>query len=75
MSNDDVDLHALQATYATALDEYEGAAMKLNEARSAECAAVNRLNEAQNAIDDALDTMRSSAPNASDWLRRRVSKS
>lgn len=41
------------------------------EARKTATAALNRLNQAQKAFDTAVNSIRQSAPRASNWLQKR----
>jgi hypothetical protein len=61
---------------ARALEEVQSAGEELiratailSSARSSECAATNRLNQAQKTFDDLVTSMRTSAPQGSDWRR------
>ncbi len=60
-----------------AVKEVEAASRNLHDchaateiARSAETAALNRLNNAQRTLDGILSKMREAAPHGSDWRRR-----
>lgn len=52
-----------------AQEAYDDAEREARRARNKETDALNRLNEAQRAFDSAVDSMRKSAPRASDWKR------
>lgn len=60
---------------AEAVDGWEQAASKAEEARRAELTAMNRLNEAQKAFDKAVAVVQTNAsPRGSDWSRRNQPK-
>lgn len=69
MSETEKTLQELVADVERATREYEEASKRASAANSAECDAVNRLNEAQKALDAYVDGLRSRAPRGSDWKR------
>lgn len=42
----------------------------LGQARSAQCQAINRVNEAQRAFDKLVDSIRKESGNETDWKRQ-----
>lgn len=60
----------LERALADATDELRQAEERTSEARSAECAAINRVNEAQRAFDTYVKEIRDAAPRSSDWKQR-----
>lgn len=62
----------LAATLNTAEDVYTKARISADRARAVETAALDDLNAAQKALDEAMAERRQAAPAASDWHRSRL---
>lgn len=69
MSETEKTLQELVADVEAATREYVEADKRESAARAAEVDAVNRLNNAQKALDAYVDGLRSRAPRGSDWKR------
>lgn len=67
-------IEELMAEFKAATDEHESAHMHAESARSAETAALNRLNRAQKAIDEWHKAIKEKAPWNSDWHQQRRRK-
>lgn len=61
----------LERELREAADEYARAANATSFAQSRECVALNALNRAQAALDEAVAELKKNAPRDSDWSRRR----
>ena len=65
------DLATLQKELAEALTRYKGAEQECSAARSREAGALNALNAAQKKLDDALTTLKATAPHQTNWANQR----
>lgn len=54
---------------ANAIERHAQAQRRASEARGEECAALNRINEAQKKVDALVQTMKKQSPRESDWNR------
>jgi hypothetical protein len=68
------DLATLQAALEVAKNDHQKLAMEATAARSREIDALNRLNAAQRALDEAIIDIRKSSPNDSEWGRLRQNR-
>lgn len=64
---DPINLGTLQANLAKAISDWKLAETSASRARSEETAALNRMNQAQKALDAALTKLREEAPRGSEW--------
>lgn len=70
MSSETVDIAALVKAVEEAHAELLEANKRYNQAGSAQTAALNRANQAQRALDGAMESLRKGAPYGSDWIDR-----
>lgn len=61
----------LVAAYQEAKEHYEECAKETSFARNRECDALNKLNQCQKKIDEAVEGLRWGAPQGSDWRDNR----
>lgn len=64
----------LEKSYREAKEAHETARRESSRAQSVECDALNRLNDAQKALDAAYLKLVSDAPHRSDWGQRRQTR-
>lgn len=67
MMNDDISKAFKEL--ADAAERYNECSQQVSFARSAETTALNRLNNAQKALDELVASLRKAAPRDSDWRR------
>lgn len=69
------DLSKLQTDLDAASEKYRVARVNEDTARRASTEALNAVNKAQKAFDEAVDHSRSTAPSGTDWARQTAGRS